>query len=175
MDYKIKKGQEFLCIKTLIHKNKDIPFYKGNVYRATLDDIITCDYGVGWTIYGIETDFSSNFLDHFDLINIHALERDIAEPPEQIGIKESDGKLNIEYDWDFLKAQMNRMAKNKAKYPKYNWKKPMDIHQLKDALFRHTLEVMNDNFDDEGVEYDHLPAIALNALFIYYQLKTNKQ
>jgi len=42
-------------------------------------------------------------------------------------------------------------------------------------MVRHTLEVMNDNFDDEGVEYDHLPAIALNALFIYYQLKTNKQ
>ena len=38
------------------------------------------------------------------------------------GIKESKGKLNIEYDWDFLKAQMIRMAKNKDKYPKNNWR-----------------------------------------------------
>lgn len=89
------------------------------------------------------------------------------------GIKESEGKLNIEYDWDFLKVQMMRMVKNKSKYPKYNWKKPMDIEGLKDALFRHTLEVMNNNFKDENVEYDHLAAISLNAMFIYHQLKNN--
>ncbi len=87
------------------------------------------------------------------------------------GIKESEGKLNIEYDWDFLKAQMIRMSKNKAKYPKNNWKKPMDIEELKDALFRHTLEVMDNNFEDDGDELGHLSAIALNALFIYYQIK----
>lgn len=87
------------------------------------------------------------------------------------GIKESDNKINIEYDWDFLKAQMNRMSKNKHKYPKNNWKKPMDIEQLKDALFRHVLEVMDNNFEDDGDEFGHLSAIALNAMMINYQLK----
>lgn len=87
------------------------------------------------------------------------------------GKKESEGKLNVEYDWDFLKAQMDRMAKNKSKYPKNNWKKPMDIESLKDALFRHTLEVMSDNFEDDEDKLGHLSAIALNAMFIFNHLK----
>jgi hypothetical protein len=86
------------------------------------------------------------------------------------GIKESEGKLNVEYDWDFLKGQMNRMSKNKDKYPKNNWKKPMDVEQLKDAMFRHTLEVMNNNFEDDGDAMGHLYAIALNAMMIFTQL-----
>lgn len=90
------------------------------------------------------------------------------------GVKESENKLNIEYDWNFLKAQMNRMSKNKAKYPKYNWKKPIDIEELKDALFRHTLEVMDNNFEDDGDELGHLSAIALNSMFVFYQLKKTK-
>jgi hypothetical protein len=91
------------------------------------------------------------------------------------GIKESKGKLNIEYDWDFLKAQMIRMAKNKDKYPKNNWRKPMDIGELKDALFRHTLEVMEDNYDDDGDDLGHLSAIALNSMFIFNNLFKNKK
>ena len=85
------------------------------------------------------------------------------------GIKESEGKLNIEYDWDFLKAQMERMSKNKSKYPKYNWQKPMDIEELKSSLFRHCLEVMSDNYLDDSDEFGHLSAIALNAMFIFNQ------
>jgi hypothetical protein len=91
------------------------------------------------------------------------------------GIKESEGKLNVEYDWDFLKGQMNRMSKNKDKYPKNNWKKPMDVEQLKDAMFRHTLEVMNDNFEDDGDAMGHLYAIALNAMMIFAQLNNGSK
>jgi hypothetical protein len=35
-----------------------------------------------------------------------------------------------------------RMSQNKGKYPPYNRQKPMDIEELKQALFRHTIEVM---------------------------------
>jgi hypothetical protein len=45
----------------------------------------------------------------------------------------------------------------------------MDIEALKASLFRHTLEIMKDNYKDEQ-EYGHLLAIALNAMFIHYQL-----
>lgn len=90
------------------------------------------------------------------------------------GIKESEGKLNVEYDWDFLKAQMIRMAKNKHKYPKYNWTKPMNIEELKDALFRHTLSIMSGEFSDDGDELGHLSAVALNSMMIYNQLKEDK-
>lgn len=92
----------------------------------------------------------------------------------QNGIKENEGKLNIEYDWRFLKAQMDRMAKNKDKYPKYNWKKPIDIEGLKDALFRHVLEVMDNNFQDGNEVHGHLTAISLNAMMIFNQLNNEQ-
>jgi hypothetical protein len=91
------------------------------------------------------------------------------------GIKESEGKLNVEYDWEFLKGQMNRMSKNKDKYPKNNWKKPMDVEQLKEPLFRHTLEVMNNNFEDDGDAMGHLYAISLNAMMIFTQLNNGSK
>ena len=177
MDYKIKKGDEFLCITSLsyVYNSQEIVFSKGDIYKSNCDGLINDNLGTAWTVYGIETYFSCKFFNNFKLINICQLEGDIDETPEQIGIKESDGKLNIEYDWDFLKAQMNRMAKNKSKYPKNNWKKPMDIKSLKDALFRHTLEVMNNNFDDDGDDLGHLSAIALNSMFIFNNLFKNKK
>lgn len=88
-----------------------------------------------------------------------------------VGYKETTNKQHIEYDWDFLESQMKRISKNKSKYPPYNWMKPIDINTLKDALFRHTLSIMKDEYTDEGVEFDHLAAVALNAMFIYRQLK----
>lgn len=91
------------------------------------------------------------------------------------GIKESEGKINVEYDWAFLRGQMNRMSKNKDKYPKNNWKKPMNVEQLKDAMFRHTLEVMDNNFEDDGDAMGHLYAIALNAMMIFTQLNNKNK
>ena len=83
--------------------------------------------------------------------------------------KESDNKLAYELDWNFIEAMAKRMAINKWKYPPYNWQKPMDIESLKQALLRHTIEVMKGNYTDTE-ELDHLSAIACNAQFIYYQL-----
>lgn len=83
--------------------------------------------------------------------------------------KESDWKLSYELDWYFIEAMAKRMSQNKWKYPPYNRQKPMDIEELKQALFRHTIEVMNWNYTDIE-DNDHLQAIALNAMFIYYQL-----
>ncbi len=50
----------------------------------------------------------------------------------------------------------------------------MDIEELKQALFRHTIEVMNGNYTDIE-DNDHLSAIACNAKFIYYQLTNHVQ
>lgn len=84
-------------------------------------------------------------------------------------IKESDNKLSYELDRYFIEAMAKRMSQNKGKYPPYNRQKPMDIESLKQALLRHTIEVMKGNYTDIE-EYDHLSAIACNAQFIYYQL-----
>jgi len=92
---------------------------------------------------------------------------------DENGVKDSDGKLDYELDWDFLTQMAERMATNKHKYTPYNWKNPMDIEKLKQALFRHVLEVMRGNLEDEGRELGHLEAIANNAMMINYQLKNN--
>lgn len=84
--------------------------------------------------------------------------------------KESDNKLSYELDRYFIEAMAKRMDQHKGKYPPYNRQKPMDIESLKQALLRHTIEVMKGNYTDIE-DLDHLSAIACNAQFIYYQLK----
>ena len=90
------------------------------------------------------------------------------------GYKETDSKLNYELDWNFIQAIAERMATNKGKYPPYNWQKPMDLEALKQALIRHTLEIAKGNYYDDGRETGHLEAVALNAMFLFYHSKINK-
>lgn len=90
------------------------------------------------------------------------------------GIKESNGKTDYsEIDWDFIESLAKRMNKNKGKYEAGNYKKPMNINLLKQSLLRHTIEVLKDNYQDDEDDLGHLSAIALNAQFLYYQLKNN--
>ena len=88
------------------------------------------------------------------------------------GKKESDNKLSYELDRYFIEAMAKRMDQHKGKYPPYNRQKPMDVQKLKEALNRHNVEIQKGNYDDED-KYDHLSAIACNAMFIYYQLKNH--
>ena len=67
-----------------------------------------------------------------------------------------------------------RMASNKGKYEPYNWHKLDNIADLKQSLFRHVLEVMKDNYQDDNRAKGHLEAVAINAMFINYQLKRNE-
>lgn len=91
------------------------------------------------------------------------------------GTKQSEGKLNYELDFEFITQMAERMAQNKGKYEPYNWKKPIPVEGLKQALFRHVMDYMaNDNTLDDGREYGHLESIALNVMMINYQLKYNK-
>ena len=90
------------------------------------------------------------------------------------GKKETDGKLPIEFDWECLEGVLSRIAQNKGKYEPDNWTKPMDIDKLKESLFRHTLEVMKGNLQDENDEFGHLFALVCNAMFIFRQEKNVK-
>ncbi|AXF52374.1 MAG: hypothetical protein [Caudoviricetes sp.] len=85
--------------------------------------------------------------------------------------KETYNKLSYELDFNFITQLAERMAQNKHKYEPYNWQKLDNITELKQALFRHVLEVMNGNYEDDGRMFAHLESIALNAMFINYQLK----
>ena len=86
------------------------------------------------------------------------------------GIKETKDKLVYDLDFDFIQRMAGRMQRNKDKYPLGNWKKNIDVEELKQALFRHTMEVMQGNYDDEQY-YGHLVALACNAFMITHQLK----
>ena len=84
--------------------------------------------------------------------------------------KETEGKLHYELDFEFITQMAERMASNKGKYEPYNWQKLDNIADLKQSLFRHVLEVMNGNYEDDNREFGHLEAVAINAMFINYQL-----
>ena len=87
--------------------------------------------------------------------------------------KETEGKLHYELDFEFITQMAERMASNKGKYEPYNWQKLDNVADLKQSLFRHVLEVMNGNYKDDNREFGHLEAVAINAMFINYQLKRN--
>lgn len=93
---------------------------------------------------------------------------------KKAGKKETEGKLNYELDWEFIQQLAERMSQNKDKYKPYNWQLDMDVESLKQSLFRHVIEVMKGNYSDNDRTYGHLESIALNSLFINYQLKNNK-
>lgn len=93
---------------------------------------------------------------------------------EVLGFKEEAKKINYEIDFQFIQQLAERMNSNKNKYQPYNWQKPIDVEKLKQSLFRHVVEVMKGNFKDEDREFGHLEAIALNSMFINYQLKNQK-
>ena len=92
-----------------------------------------------------------------------------------IGKKESEGKLSYELDWEFIQQMAERMSQNKGKYEPYNWKKLMDVEKLKQSLFRHTIEIMKGSYSDDGREMGHLESLADNAMMINYQLKNNQK
>lgn len=87
------------------------------------------------------------------------------------GVKQTEGKLNYELDWEFIEAMAERMSENKDKYLPYNWKKEMDLEQIRQAMFRHMIEIMKENYKDETVELGHIVAIANNAMILYHHEK----
>jgi len=92
---------------------------------------------------------------------------------ETAGLKEENGKLEYELDWEFIEKMAERMALNKGKYPQYNWHNGIDVDKLKQALTRHFIEVQKGNYSDEQ-ELGHIIALATNAMMITYQLKNQE-
>lgn len=144
----IKKGQVWECL--FDYK----AWKKGKQYISIKDNFLQNDLSDN-----VQVTNSSFIREYFKLVE------------EEQGYKESNDKLEYELDWDFIKQVAERMATNKGKYSAYNWKKSMDIEKLKQSLFRHVIEVMNGNYQDEEREYGHLEALVCNAMFINYQLK----
>lgn len=100
----------------------------------------------------------------------------IVEPLKNIGKKESEGKLFYEFDWEFIEAAAKRMQNNKGdKYPRWNWKQPTSIEDLKQAIQRHHMEVMKGNYKDGEEEFGHVVSYFCNSMMIFHQLKNFPQ
>lgn len=115
-----------------------------------------------------------------DIVGFTSKEADTQKEIGKVkGKKESEGKLFYELDFEFITQMAERMQSNKDnnKYPRWNWKKPLDervIEELKQAMWRHIIAVMQGDMEDDSREFGHLEAIANNAMMINYQLKNNK-
>lgn len=86
------------------------------------------------------------------------------------GIKETKDKLIYDIDFEYITGMAERMQLNRYKYPVGNWQKPIDIFSLKQALFRHVIEIMKGDYSDEQ-KFGHLYAVGCNAFMIIEQLK----
>lgn len=148
---KLKVGDKIVCI-TDTYKD----FTKGKEYE----------------IFNIDSNHISVLNDYKVSINFLSLHNNFKLKEEkETAYKETKGKLFYELDFEFITKIAERMASNKGKYKPYNWQKLDNVEELKQALFRHTLEVMKGNLEDDGRDFGHLEAIACDVMMIYYQLK----
>jgi len=151
---KLKAGDKIVCIT--------------NVYK---------DFTIGkeYEIFNIDSNYISVLNDYSVSINFLSLHNTFKLKGEtETAYKETEGKLFYELDFEFITQMAERMASNKGKYEPYNWQKLDNIEDLKQSLFRHVLEVMNGNYQDDNRAKGHLEAVAINAMFINYQLKRNE-
>ena len=193
---KLKVGDKIVCIT-----NADKDFTIGKEYEIFEINEEDFTYNI-INDYGIKIDFTFSYFDEFfklkeetEKLKPHSFcetpeekctlgycdengcmnrKRVLVEPELNVAYKETEGKLHYELDFEFITQIAERMASNKGKYEPYNWQKLDNISDLKQSLFRHVLEVMNGNYKDDNRELGHLEAVAINAMFINYQLKRNQ-
>jgi hypothetical protein len=89
------------------------------------------------------------------------------------GIKETKDKLIYDIDFNYITCMAERMQLNRGKYPVGNWKKDIDVEELKQALFRHTIAIMQCQYSDEQ-KFGHLYAVGCNAFMIIQQIKNSR-
>lgn len=166
---KLKKGDKLICITdkyTDFTKNKEYDVIDANNRRCVVEN----DKGLDIYFYDTFTVFK---LKEEPITLNEFISDNWAEKLKinDTAYKETEGKLFYELDFEFITQMAERMAANKGKYEPYNWQKLDNVEELKQALFRHTLEVMKGNLEDDGRDFGHLEAIACDVMMIYYQLK----
>lgn len=175
---KLKVGDEIVCIIDDIDRfTKNKIYYIKGVYHSTFNIIDDDGYERVFLIINIGEYFKLKKEKPF------RFNSSIANWNKELKIndkayKETNGKLFYELDFEFIKQMAERMASNKGKYEPYNWQKPMeekDFKELLQAVFRHSLEIVEGKFEDDGREFGHLEATACDVMMICYQLKKNRQ
>lgn len=173
---KLKVGDKLVCIN-----NAYTDFTIGKEYEIFYIDLdyisVVNDYGVSINFLSINNTFK---LKEEPITLNEFISDNWAEKLKinDTAYKETEGKLFYELDFEFITQIAERMASNKGKYEPYNWKKPMeekDFKELLQAVFRHSLEIVEGKFEDDGREFGHLEATACDVMMICYQLKKYKK
>lgn len=162
---RVEKGDKMLCIKTVVMNTGNKAFIEGKIYESYRDECLKNEQGNNHIVSNIpDEDDPEGFLSKYFVKYV---------VNDNIGTKETEGKLSYELDFGFIKQMAERMDANKGKYEPYNWQKTQDIKKLSRAILRHLMEVLDENYEDDGREFGHLEAIALGAMMINYQVKNN--
>ena len=83
-------------------------------------------------------------------------------PKTIVAQKESNNKLKWDsFLWKALQRINIRWQENKSKYPVHNHLLPLSRTELEDAVFRHYLQLKNNDETE-----DHLSAIVLNCMMM---------
>lgn len=126
-------------------------------------------------VYGFAKPLTASGYKILKIEDLEKFSESIGITKKQEGKKDSNGKLSYELDWEFIQQMAERMESNKHKYPKDNWKKPIDIEELKQGLARHFIDIQKGIYEDDGRALGGLEAIACNVMMISYQLKHNSK
>lgn len=181
----VKIGDKYTCKKTVkMEETGEEAYTLGETYLCEVENCLTDNQGdkKHYVIMDMGKGDDSFLREYFEPFSLGQFFYYIPDKPEReeeirhykfpdTGIKESQGKLSYELDFEFITQMAERMDANKGKYEPYNWQKPIDNAGLHRALARHFFQVMRGNYEDEGREFGHLEALALNAMMINYQLK----
>ena len=174
-DILVEKVKEFEKIKAQNNMETKQKLKAGDKIVCITDAYKDFTIGKEYEILKIDSNNISVVNDYGTYINFLSLKNTFKLKEEkETAYKETEGKLFYELDFEFITQMAERMASNKGKYEPYNWQKLDNIDDLKQSLFRHVLEVMNGNYKDDNREFGHLEAVAINAMFINYQLKRNE-
>ena len=138
-----------------------------------LEDSFKKDIDTGGTLFSEDKLFSTyeevqKYGEYNNYTEWHKLEHQIEN---NNGIKETNGKLYYELSWEFIEEMAKRMANNKSnKYPLFNWKKNINVEDLKQAINRHHIEVMKGNYKDGNELLGHVVSYACNSMMLWEQL-----
>ena len=141
--------------------------------NETLEDSFKKDIDTGGTLFSEDKLFNTyeevqKYGEYNNYTEWHKLEHQIEN---NNGIKETNGKLYYELSWEFIEEMAKRMANNKSnKYPLFNWKKNIDVEDLKQAINRHHIEVMKGNYKDGDELLGHVVSYACNSMMLWEQL-----
>ena len=94
---------------------------------------------------------------------------------EKGGTKNDAGKIRPALiDPEFLEEMAYVLTKGAEVHGDYNWQK-LEIDRIQNSLFRHMLKYLSGQLTDEDYPNgQHLAAIAVNAMFLYYLEKENQ-